>query len=121
MKTGLLIISIKSLCIHEFQTELNWCKSCVLHRALVSDRCNLSVIHEIYANFTLLLPEFYQRNPSDEHVFILTLCPPNSGKTNDTVFNMVYLIKFHVCAKQVGEPYTLGSSNYVFHIILDFI
>ena len=23
--------------------------------------------------------------------------------------------------KQVGEPYTLGSSNNVFHIILDFI
>ena len=47
--------------------------------------------------------------------------PPNSGKTIDTVFNMVYLITFHVCAKQVGEPYTLGSSNNVFHIILDFI
>ena len=85
------------------------------------DKCNLSVIHEICTDFSLLLPEFYQRNPSDEHVFILTLYPPNSGKTNDTVFNMVYLIKFHVCAKPVGEPYTLGFSNYVFHIILDFI
>ena len=85
------------------------------------DRCNLSVIHEMYTDFTLLLPEFYQRNPSDEHVFTLTLYPPNSGKTNDTDFNMVYLIKFHVCAKQVGEPYTLGSSNNVFHIIFYFI
>ena len=69
----------------------------------------------------LLLPEFYQRNLSDEHVFIFTLYPPNSGKTNDAVFTMVCLIKCHVCAKQVGEPYTLGSSNNVFHIILDFI
>ena len=85
------------------------------------DRCNLSVIHEIYTDITLLLPEFYQRNPSDEHVFILILYPSNSGKTNDTVFNMVYLIKFHVGAKQVGEPYILGSSNNVFHIILDLI
>ena len=49
-------------------------------------RCNLSVIHDIYTDFTLLLPEFYERNPSDEYVFILTLYPPNSGKTNDTVF-----------------------------------
>ena len=85
------------------------------------DRCNLSVIHQIYTDFTLLLQEFYQRNPSDEHVSILTLYPPNSGKTNDRIFNMVYLIKCHVCAKQAGEPYTLGSSNNVFHIILDFI
>ena len=85
------------------------------------DRCNLSVIHEIYTDFTLLLPEFYQRNTSDEHVLILTSYPPNAGKTNDTDFNMVYLIKCHVCAKQVREPYTLGSCNNVFHIILDFI
>ena len=53
------------------------------------DRCKLSVIHEMYADFTLLLPEFYQRNPLGECVFILTLYPPNSGKTNDTVFNIV--------------------------------
>ena len=51
--------------------------------------CKLGVIHETYTDFTLLLPEFYQRNPSGERVFILTLYPPNSGKTNDTVFNMV--------------------------------
>ena len=43
------------------------------------------------------------------------------GETNDTVFDMVYLITFHVYEKQVGEPYTLGSSNNVFHIILDFL
>ena len=88
------------------------------------DWCNLSVIHEIYTEPYCVyqsLPEFYQRNPSDEHVIILNLYPPNSGKTNKTVFNMVYLITFHVCAKQVGQPYTLGSSNNVFHIILDFI
>ena len=42
------------------------------------ERFNLSVMHEIYTDFTLFLPEFYQRNPSDEHVFILTLYPPNS-------------------------------------------
>ena len=83
--------------------------------------CNLSVIYDIYTDFTLLLPEFYQRNPLGKHVFILTLYPPNSGKTNDTVFDMVYLIEFHVCAKQVGEPYTLGSSNNVFYFILDLI
>ena len=85
------------------------------------DRCTLSVTHEIYTDFTLLLPEFYQRSPSDEHVFTLTLYPLNSGKTNVTVCNMVYLIQLYVCAKQVGEPYTLGSFNNVFHIILDFI
>ena len=53
------------------------------------DTCKLSVIHEIYTDYTLLLPEFYQRNPLGECVFILALYPPNSGKTNDTVFNMV--------------------------------
>ena len=37
------------------------------------------------------------------------------------LFRMVILIKFLVCAKQVGESYTLGSSNNVFRIILDFI
>ena len=57
--------------------------------APVFDRCNLSVMHEIYTDFTLLLKEFYQRNPIGEHVSILTLYSPNSGKTNDTVFNMV--------------------------------
>ena len=49
------------------------------------DRCKLGVIHD----FTLFLPEFYQRNPLGECVFILTLYPLNSGKTNDAVFNMV--------------------------------
>ena len=78
-------------------------------------------MHEIYTDSTLLLPEFYQRNRLGECVFILTLYPPNSMNTNTTVFNMMYLIKFHVCEKQVGEPYTLGSSYNVFHIILDFI
>ena len=34
----------------------------------------------------MLLPEFYQRNPFGEHVFILTLYPSNSGKTKNTVF-----------------------------------
>ena len=53
------------------------------------DRCKLSVIHEIYTDFTMLLPECYQRIPLGECVFILTLYPPNSGNTNDTVFNMV--------------------------------
>ena len=56
------------------------------------DRCNLSVIHVIYTHFTLLLQEFYQRNPSDEHVFIMTLYPPNSRKTNDKVFDILDLI-----------------------------
>ena len=53
------------------------------------DRCKPSAIHEIYTDVTLLLPEFYERNPLGECVSILTLYPPNSGKTNDTVFNMV--------------------------------
>ena len=53
------------------------------------DRCKLRVIHEIYTDFTLLLSEFYQRNPLGECVFILTLYSPNSGNTNDTVCNMV--------------------------------
>ena len=47
------------------------------------------VMHEIYTDFTLLLPEFYQRNLLGECISILTLCPPNTGKTNDTVFDMV--------------------------------
>ena len=50
------------------------------------------IIHEIYTDFTLLLSEFYQRNPPYKHVFILTLYPRNSGKTIDTVFKMAYLI-----------------------------
>ena len=52
------------------------------------DMCKLSVVHEIYTDFTLLLAELYQRNPLGECVFILTLYPTNSGKTNDTVFDM---------------------------------
>ena len=99
VKTGLLIISIKKVCVYtSFKLTSNWCKSRVLHssvyslrilRAPVFDRCDLGVIHEIHTDFTLLLKEYYQRNPSDEHVFILTLCPPNAGKTKDTVFYMV--------------------------------
>ena len=85
------------------------------------DRCKLSVIHKICTDFTLLSPELYQRNPLGYCVFLLTLYPPYSGKTNNTVFNMVQLIKFHVCEQQVGEPYPLGSSNNVFNIILYFI
>ena len=80
------------------------------------DRCKLGVIHELNTDFTLLLPGFYPKNSLGECVFILTLYPPN-----DTIFNMVMLIKFHICEKQEGEPYALGSSNNVFHIILDFI
>ena len=76
------------------------------------DRCKLSVIHEIYTS-----PELYQRNPLGHCVFLLTVYPPNSGKTNDTVFNMVQSIKFHVCEQQVGEPYSLGSSNNVLNIL----
>ena len=53
------------------------------------DRCKLSVIHGIYTEFTVFLPESYQRNPLCVYVYILTLYPPNSGKTNDTVFNVV--------------------------------
>ena len=34
-----------------------------LLRAPMFDRCKLSVMHEIYTDFTLILPEFYQRNP----------------------------------------------------------
>ena len=56
------------------------------------DRCTPDVIHEIYTDFALLLPEFYQRNPLGECVFILTLYYPNSGKTNDTIFNNYGLI-----------------------------
>ena len=57
--------------------------------AAVFDRCKLSKMHDIYTDFTLLLAEFYQRNLLGEHTFILTLYPPNSGKTNDTICNMV--------------------------------
>ena len=57
----------KKFGIHEFHTDIK-----LVLRAPEFDRCNLSVIHEIYTDFTLHLPEFYQRNPSDEHVFILT-------------------------------------------------
>ena len=53
------------------------------------DRCKLSVIHEIYTDFMLLLPDIYEINHLGKCVLILTLYPPNSGKTNDTVFNMV--------------------------------
>ena len=53
------------------------------------NRYKLSVIHEMYTDFTLGLPEFYQRYLLGECVVILTLNPPNSGKTNDAVFNMV--------------------------------
>ena len=53
------------------------------------DRCRLNIIHESFADFTLLLPEFYLRNPLVECVFLLTVYPSNSGKTNDSVFNMV--------------------------------
>ena len=57
--------------------------------AQVFDRCNLSVMHEIYTDFILPLEQFYKRNPLGEHAFIVTLYLPNSGKTNDTVFNVV--------------------------------
>ena len=47
----------------------------------VFDRCkctlNISVMHEIYTEPTLLLPEFYQRNFLGKHAFRLTLYPPN--------------------------------------------
>ena len=62
----------------------------------VFDRCKLSVMHEVYTGFTLLLPQFYQRNTLSEHVLMLNLYPFNHGKTNDTVFNMASLIRFHV-------------------------
>ena len=80
-------------------------------------RCKLGVIYEIYTDFTLVQRnQIYQRYPFGYCVFLLTLYPPNPGKTN-----MVQLIRFHVCEKQVGEPYSLESSKTKFHVILDFL
>ena len=59
------------------------------------DRCKLSVIHEIYTDITLLAPEFYQRNPLCGCVFILTLYPPNSGKTSFFFKFFILEIKLH--------------------------
>ena len=79
MKTGSVTITIIKFVYTRVSTDVKLVFCIVLYiplesfllRAPVFDRCKLSVMHDIYTDFTLLVPEFYQRNPLGECVFIL--------------------------------------------------